>query len=73
MKRIGQQLINERKEAILRDKHDLDSLAGVEEKKNGHNGQDLLSALVKANMDTELPDSQRLADEDVLARKFHAF
>ncbi|KAI5116592.1 hypothetical protein M0805_005187 [Coniferiporia weirii] len=29
---------------------------------------DLLSALVRANMDTELPDAQRLADKDVLAQ-----
>ena len=30
--------------------------------------EDLLSALIKANLDTELPDSQRLGDEAVLSR-----
>jgi len=37
-----------------------------------HNGtrqsRDLLSLLIKANMSTEIPESQRLSDEDVLAR-----
>ena len=32
-------------------------------------GHDLLSALVKANLDAGLPDSQRLSDEDVLNRE----
>ncbi|EJD01989.1 cytochrome P450 [Fomitiporia mediterranea MF3/22] len=31
-------------------------------------GRDLLSVLLRANMDTELPDSQRMTDEDVLAQ-----
>lgn len=31
--------------------------------------EDLLSALIKANLDTELPDSQRLSDEAVLSRE----
>lgn len=66
MKRIGLQLIEERKQAILVDKHGFE--ADVEEG-SGRYGHDLLSALMKANMDTELPDSQRLSDEDVLARK----
>lgn len=31
-------------------------------------GRDLLSALVRANTDSQLPDSKRMNDEDVLAR-----
>ncbi|KAL5498061.1 hypothetical protein ACEPAH_2992 [Sanghuangporus vaninii] len=61
MQRIGQELLREKK-------------AGVngnfdEEKEQGRGrGKDLLSVLVRANMDTELPDSQRMSDEDVLAQ-----
>lgn len=42
----------------------------AEEKDGGVEGQDLLTALMQANMDTELPVSQRMSDEDVLARPF---
>jgi cytochrome P450 len=31
-------------------------------------GRDLLSLLVRANMETELPPTQRMSDQDVLAR-----
>lgn len=36
--------------------------------KNSLHGRDLLSLLVKANMATDIPENQRLSDEDVLAR-----
>ena len=39
--------------------------AGTGEKQAGC---DLLSLLVQANMATDLPESQRMSDEDVLAR-----
>jgi hypothetical protein len=39
--------------------------AGTGEKQGG---RDLLSLLVQANMATDLPESQRMSDEDVLAR-----
>ena len=44
----------------------------AERRKGGtlEKGRDLLSVLVRANMDTELPESQRMNDEDVLAREF---
>ena len=32
--------------------------------------RDLLTLLIKANMSPDIPESQRLSDEDVLARKF---
>ena len=38
--------------------------------KNSLHGRDLLSLLIKANMATDIPESQRLPDEDVLARAF---
>lgn len=60
MGRIGRQLLNDSKAAI------------TESEKNGNKGgvqgRDLLSLLVKANTSPELLDSQRLSDEDVLAR-----
>jgi cytochrome P450 len=39
--------------------------AGTGEKQGG---RDLLSLLVRANMATDVPESQRMSDEDVLAR-----
>ena len=38
--------------------------------KNSLHGRDLLSLLIKANMASDIPESQRLPDEDVLARAF---
>lgn len=65
MRRIGMQLIAEKKAAIL-------ATAGQDgkgvEKKDVH-GRDLLTLLIKANMATDIPESQRLTDEEVLARK----
>lgn len=63
MKRIGRELVEERKSAVLGEKRkdDVDRAELV--------GRDLLSALIQSNMDIELPDNQRMSDEDVLARK----
>lgn len=68
MKRIGQELMKERKEALLQGKEEEDDDNGTRTK-----GKDLLSALIKANLDTELPDSQRLSDDDVLARTLRLY
>ena len=64
------QLIKEKKAEIMRDR------AGRKEKEAAFDGierrdlrsRDLLTLLIKANMATDIPDSQRLSDEDVLAR-----
>lgn len=66
MNRIGTQLIAEKKAAIARE--------ASEKKGHGGGGQslqgrDLLTLLIKANMATDIPDSQRLSDADVLSRK----
>ena len=69
MRRIGTQLIQEKKAQIQRE---------MSESKNGSfaqkelQGRDLLTLLLKANMATDIPDSQRLSDEDVLAREYLA-
>jgi hypothetical protein len=60
MTRIGHQLLNKGKVVA----------AELEEgrKESDVQGRDLLSLLIRANMSSDLPDSQRLSDEDVLAR-----
>ncbi len=64
MRRIGLDLIAEKKASILA----ASGQNGVE-KKNVI-GRDLLTLLIKANMATDIPDSQRLTDEEVLAREY---
>lgn len=60
------QLIAEKKAAILREV----AAHGEEKGISGKNlaDRDLLTLLIKANMSTDIPDSQRLSDEDMLAR-----
>lgn len=67
MNRIGRELVEERKSAVL-GKKQKDGRKD-EDDRGGIVGRDLLSTLVQANMDTELPDNQRMSDEDVLARE----
>ncbi|KZS96686.1 cytochrome P450 [Sistotremastrum niveocremeum HHB9708] len=64
MKRIGMKLINEKKRAILEAN---EGLGGKVEGKSVE-GKDLLSLLIRANMATDLPESARLNDDDVLAQ-----
>ncbi|KAF8834517.1 cytochrome P450 [Paxillus ammoniavirescens] len=63
IKQIGKGLLTKAKAAVL---------AGTTEgggiKKSGIQGRDLLTLLVRANMATDIPESQRLSDEDVLAQ-----
>lgn len=65
-RRIGLQLIREKKEALQA--HANDEKRDV--KRDDLQGRDLLSLLIKANMATDIPDSQKLSDDDVLAREF---
>lgn len=67
MRRIGLQLIEEKKAQIAREMSEGKS-GGVERK--DVQGRDLLTLLMKANMATDIPDNQRLSDEDVLAREY---
>lgn len=66
MQRIGEELLRQRKRVILGEKVEVDE--DIEKDTADLKGRDLLSVLVRANLDTELPDSQRMSDEDVLAR-----
>lgn len=77
MLRIGLQMIKDRRSTILG--HDTNGAStsvtnGLDAEHDAETdfdmkGKDLLTLLVKANMDTELSDSNRMKDEDVLARK----
>ncbi|KZS96656.1 cytochrome P450 [Sistotremastrum niveocremeum HHB9708] len=63
MRRIGKKLIADKKKAIL---ESIGKDGKVEEK--SVEGKDILSILIRANMATDLPDSARLSEEDVLAQ-----
>ncbi|EIW53608.1 cytochrome P450 [Trametes versicolor FP-101664 SS1] len=65
MRRIGLQLIEEKKAQIAREMSEGKS-GGVERK--DIQGRDLLTLLMKANMATDIPENQRLSHEDVLAQ-----
>ncbi|KAJ8482004.1 hypothetical protein ONZ51_g5636 [Trametes cubensis] len=67
MRRIGTQLIEEKKAAIMRERSDS---SGQLDKKDLP-GKDLLTLLIKANMATNLPENQRLSDEEVLSLAGH--
>lgn len=56
MARIGTQLLRESKASI--------------NDKSAWKARDLLSLLVKSNMATDIPEQQRMSDQDVLARTF---
>lgn len=62
MRRIGMQLVAEKKAEIAK-------LTDAGEKSDDRlHGRDLLTLLMKANMVVDIPDNQRLSDEDVLAQ-----
>jgi hypothetical protein len=70
MDHIGRKLIQNKKQAILAEaatKHKTDS-GQVYVGKGIVTTRDILSRLMVANMAQDLPDSQKLSDDDVLAR-----
>lgn len=60
-RRIGLQLIAEKKAEIAK--------AAQHGEKDTLRSRDLLTLLMRANMSTDIPENQRLSDEDVLARE----
>ena len=58
------QLITDKKAAVAA------AQASGEVKKKDVGGRDLLALLIRANMAIDIPDSQRLSDEEVLSREF---
>ncbi|KAI0363656.1 cytochrome P450 [Pilatotrama ljubarskyi] len=65
MRHAGSQLIAERKADILREMSG-EKTHGL--RRNALQGRDVLSLLVKANIAPDVPESQPLSDEDVLAQ-----
>jgi len=63
---IGKDLISQKRSEILASA-DVDAKGGVE--KRNIQGRDLLTLLIKANMATDIPDSARMSDEEILARE----
>ena len=63
MTRIGHGLLEESRAIVMSEKNS--SLA-----KDSWKGRDLLSLLVRANMATDLPSTQRMSDDDVVARNY---
>ncbi|THH11443.1 hypothetical protein EW146_g8046 [Bondarzewia mesenterica] len=61
LRRIGMKMIAEKKAAVL-----VEASEGVEKK--DVEGRDILSLLIKANMATDLPESARLNDEEILSQ-----
>ena len=64
MQRIGKQLIAEKKAAILAEMD-----ASNDHGKNSVRERDLLTLLLRANLADDIPENQRLTDEEVLARQ----
>ncbi|KAI0744951.1 cytochrome P450 [Earliella scabrosa] len=64
MQRIAKQILSERKAEIRRESSEK---AGSVEKKDLQ-GRDLLTLLIKANMATDIPENQRMTDDEVLSQ-----
>lgn len=67
--RIGTQLVEDRKAAILKDASEKHQ-QGIGRK--DLQGRDLLTQLIRANMAQDVPESQRLSDKDVIGRASHS-
>ena len=63
MREIGLQLVREKREAVIAESRGDGSVG-----KQDVQGRDLLSLLIKANMATDVPDEERLSEEEVLSR-----
>ena len=59
MLRIGADLLEQRKRGVFKT---------AKNEKTADPPKDLLTVLMKANQDTDLPETQRMSDEEVVAR-----
>ncbi len=66
IKRIGSQLIQDKKAAVLATLNPDGS--GVVEK-HDIQGHDLLSLLIKSNMASDMPENMRMSDSEILSRE----
>ncbi|KAI9443955.1 cytochrome P450 [Lactarius indigo] len=65
IRRIGSQLIQDKKAAVLAELN-LDGSGVVE--KHDVQGHDLLSLLIKSNIASDMPESMRMSDEEILSQ-----
>ena len=65
MQRIGMQLLQEKKAEIQRE-YGEKGMGAVGKK--DLQGRDLLTLLIKANLATDIPDDQKLTDEEVIGQ-----
>lgn len=70
MNRIGRELVEGKKQAILATATESKSNSGKAQiERSSITTRDILSRLMAANMATDLVDNQRLSDEEVFARE----
>jgi hypothetical protein len=69
IRRIGNQVIAKKKAEVMAS---LSEKGGDIEKKD-FQGRDLLSLLIKSNLASDIPESARMTDEELLARVSFAF
>ena len=69
MHRIGTRLIAEKKAAVL-SAHSQKRGDACTIERHEFESKDLLTLLIKSNMAADMPDNQRLSEEDILAREF---
>ena len=69
MLRIGEDLIQKRKQLFANEKTE----HSVGSDDDPLHGKDLLSVLVRSNMDPTIPESQRMCEEDILPRLSFSF
>lgn len=65
MMKIGHELVAEKKAAILA----ADGIKNISSSANVLEKRDLLTLLMKGNMAVDIPQNQRLSDEEVMARE----
>ena len=68
MLKIGTKLVAERKALILAASTNKDTKVSSKDL----DGRDLLTLLMKANMASDIPESQKLSDEEVVSRELFA-
>jgi len=69
--RLARQTMARIGDKLLRDSHAAIRAENQVVEKSSWKRRDLLSVLMRANMATDLPPSQRMSDEDVLSRKYN--
>jgi cytochrome P450 len=64
--RIGSQLIEDRKAAVLAERSTNESCVVEKQDVQGH---DLLSLLIKSNIAADMPENMRMTDSEILSRE----